>query len=81
MNLSANGGMGGDEPEWKEAEAKFHKTLEKHKKPYGGFYMGPADEKMKETGKKQQFMMIAADVVALAGMYQQLTSAKAIVSQ
>lgn len=81
MNLPANGGMGGQEPEWKEAEAKFHETLKKHSKPYAGFYMGPADDKMKETGKKQQLMMISADVLALAGMYQQLVSAKGLFSE
>lgn len=41
MNLAANMGMGGDEPEWQAAEQKFVDTLKKHNKPRGGFGLGP----------------------------------------
>lgn len=42
--------VGGDEPEWIEAEKKFEETLKKHNKPRGGFGFGPAVKQKADQG-------------------------------
>lgn len=42
--------VGGDEPEWIEAEKKFTETLQKHNKPRGGFGFGPAVKQKADQG-------------------------------
>lgn len=76
VSMNLTGSVTGDEPEWLEAKAKFHEVMARHRKPYTGFYLGPADENMKAAAAGQQMMFISADVLALAGMYQTLTEAR-----
>ncbi|KUI60701.1 4-hydroxy-2-oxovalerate aldolase [Cytospora mali] len=80
VSMNLVGSVTGDEPEWLEAKARFHEILRKHRKPYGGFYLDPADENMREAAKDQQLMFISADVLALMGMYQTLVGARAVVN-
>ena len=63
MNLPANGGFGGNEPEWLEAVEIYEKTMAKHNKPKGGFAMGPPDM-MKTLGKGKSFIVTSSDVLA-----------------
>lgn len=79
MNLAAQFGQG-DEPEWTRAVEDFHATLKKHKMPYCGMYLGPADENMTKAGKEMEMMVCAADVLALAGMADTLTGARKVMT-
>ncbi|ROV99485.1 hypothetical protein VMCG_06305 [Cytospora schulzeri] len=81
VSMNLVGTATGDEPEWVEAKAKFHEVMAKHRKPYGGFYLGPLDENFKAAASGQQLMFISADVAALAGMYQTLAGARAALSE
>ncbi|KAK3937950.1 Pyruvate/Phosphoenolpyruvate kinase-like domain-containing protein [Diplogelasinospora grovesii] len=77
MNLPANGGMGGTEPEWLAAVAKFEATLKKHNKPRGGFSFAQGDA-LRAASEGYAFMLIAADVAKLGEMGQQLADARAV---
>lgn len=75
MDLPGNGGMGGPEKEWVEAVEIFDRTMEKHKHvAKGGFALGPTQAEM---GKGKSFIIVAADVMALAGLMGDLATAKA----
>lgn len=78
MNLAANMGMGGDEPEWNEAEKKFEETLKKHNKPRGGFGFGPAVKQKADQG--YALISFDADIVKLASLGQSFQETKASVA-
>ncbi|KKP04962.1 HpcH/HpaI aldolase/citrate lyase family protein [Trichoderma harzianum] len=83
MNLASNYGMGGNEPEWLEARQKFFDVLDKHDKPYGGFaFSSPpfgTPESFKKAAERMSFIIVAADVMALAGMGETLQEARGLV--
>jgi len=76
MNLPGNAGQGGTEPEWVAAVQTYNKTMEKHKKPKGGFSFAQGEELVK-AGQGMSFMAIDADVVKLAQMAATLQAARA----
>ncbi|KAL7904275.1 Pyruvate/Phosphoenolpyruvate kinase-like domain-containing protein [Trichoderma velutinum] len=84
MNLPSNYGMGGNEPEWLEARQKFFDVLDKHDKPYGGFaFTTPpfgTPETFKKAADRMSFILVAADVKALAGMAESLQEARELVA-
>ncbi|MCJ1443200.1 MAG: hypothetical protein MMC23_003698 [Stictis urceolatum] len=66
MNLPANGGTGGSEPEWLEAEKLFHDTVAKHDIAYAGFSFWQGDENaFIATGKNKSMISVFADAYAL----------------
>lgn len=75
--------MGGNEPEWLEARQKFFDVLDKHDKPYGGFaFSSPpfgTPESFKKAAERMSFIIVAADVKALAGMGETLQEARGLV--
>ena len=75
MNMPGNSGFGGAEPEWLEAVAKYESILIKHNKPRGGFALGPP-EVMTAMGSKLSFITVAADIVQLVGLGQELAKAR-----
>ena len=75
MNLPGNGGMGGPEQEWQDAVKEYEAVMEKHNKPKAGFAFGDP-EVMKIQGKEKSFMVVAADVIALATMMGQVAAAR-----
>ncbi|KAI9713182.1 MAG: hypothetical protein M1820_001167 [Bogoriella megaspora] len=77
MNMPANGGFGGSEPEWLEALKIYDETLKKHNKPRAGFAMGPPDI-MKMLGAGNSFIMCAADVVQLLQLGSSLSLAREV---
>ncbi|KAK9419075.1 putative Pyruvate/Phosphoenolpyruvate kinase-like domain-containing protein [Seiridium unicorne] len=79
MNLIANQGMAGTEPEWIEAEKKFEETIKKHNKPRGGFGFGP----MIKTNMEKGFALITydADVMKLGSMGKSLADARAEIAE
>ncbi|EQB43789.1 HpcH/HpaI aldolase/citrate lyase family protein [Colletotrichum gloeosporioides Cg-14] len=83
MNLEAKwGGVGATEPEWLEISQLFFDTIDKHDKPYAGFAFGSAPlgspEKLKAAGKRMSLIMVAADVVHLGGLAQDLQQARTL---
>jgi 4-hydroxy-2-oxoheptanedioate aldolase len=74
MNLPANFGLGGDEPEWIAAEKKFEETLRKHNKPRGGFGFGESVKRNADKG--YSFIVFDADVARLMGLVQSHQEAK-----
>lgn len=96
MNLAANQGMGGSEPEWIEAEAKFEEILKKHDKPRGGFGFGPMIKQNTDKGYACEFnysmscwavtntnllvITFDADIMKLAGLGQSFAETKAQVA-
>lgn len=64
MGLPANGGMGGQEPEWVEAVALYESTMAKHNKPASGFSMG-TPEQMEKTSKGKAFLVVGAELYAI----------------
>ncbi|KAJ2901018.1 uncharacterized protein MKZ38_002144 [Zalerion maritima] len=84
MGLPGNSGLGGAEPEWLAAAAKFREIIDKHDKPYAGFgFSGPpfgAVEGFVESAERMSMMMMAADVLAFMGMGNALQEAKALVA-
>ncbi|KAJ0360406.1 hypothetical protein COL26b_014084 [Colletotrichum chrysophilum] len=84
MNLEAKwGGIGATEPEWLEISQLFFNTIDKHDKPYAGFAFGSAplgsSEKLKAAGERMSLIMVAADVVHLGGLAQDLQQARILV--
>lgn len=77
MDLAGNGGMGGPEQEWQDAVATYERIMKKHNKPRAGFAFGPP-EVMRSMGQKKSFVVTAADVVALAGMAENLSGAREV---
>lgn len=75
MNLAGNFGMANTEPQWLEAIKLLEDTLKKHDKPYASFFLGPLDT-FKEGTKHMCMTYIAADVMALFGMAQNLAAAR-----
>ncbi|KAK4692988.1 hypothetical protein P7C71_g4323, partial [Lecanoromycetidae sp. Uapishka_2] len=72
-------GWGGpsDEPEFLEAVEKFETVLRKHDMPRGGLAIGTPEMKQ-ALGKDNCMSFVAADVMALGGMVEDLMSAKAM---
>ncbi|KAF4479810.1 5-keto-4-deoxy-D-glucarate aldolase [Colletotrichum fructicola Nara gc5] len=84
MNLEAKwGGIGATEPEWLEISQLFFNTIDRHDKPYAGFAFGSAplgsSEKLKAAGERMSLIMVAADVVHLGGLAQDLQQARILV--
>lgn len=84
MNLEAKwGGIGATEPEWLEISQLFFNTIDKHDKPYAGFAFDSAPlgspEKLKAAGERMSLIMVAADVVHLGGLAQDLQQARTLV--
>lgn len=77
MSLPGNGGMGGSEPVWLEAVAKYNSTLKKHNNPAAGFAVGPASAQMAE---KKSILVVSAYVMALGALAQGLQEAKSAIS-
>lgn len=84
MNLPANYGLGGTEPEWVTARAKFFEVMDKHNKPYGGFaFANPpygSSEAFQKSSERMSFMCITGDVVHLMNMATDLKQAKELVA-
>jgi 4-hydroxy-2-oxoheptanedioate aldolase len=80
MNLPGNFGLGGDEPEWKEAAELFESTMKKHDKPRGGFAFAGAPfgtpEGLTKAAEYMSFMGVSADVLHLWHMAQDLSQAR-----
>ncbi|KAL9098868.1 MAG: hypothetical protein Q9187_009584 [Circinaria calcarea] len=77
MDLPGNGGMGGTEPEWVDAVATYERVMAKHGIAKAGFAMGPP-EVMQKMASDKSFIVVAADVVALAGLVGELGTARSI---
>lgn len=76
MDLPANMGFGGSEPEWAEAVEIFKKTLEKHSHvALGGFAMGD-DEGLVKMGKGKSIIVTAGDIIAMMGLPTELARSR-----
>jgi 4-hydroxy-2-oxoheptanedioate aldolase len=84
MNLPANFGRPGTEPEWLAVAAKFEATLEKHNKPRGGFAFGNppwgSEDMIRQAGEKMSFICVSGDVLHLAAMMGDLAQARGILN-
>ncbi|KAI1342932.1 Pyruvate/Phosphoenolpyruvate kinase-like domain-containing protein [Xylariaceae sp. FL0016] len=79
MNLRGNYGMGGDEPEWQDAVAKYEKVMKKHNKPLASFALSP--DMIKKKGETFSFLAIDADVMKLASMFEGLQDSKDLLKE
>jgi 4-hydroxy-2-oxoheptanedioate aldolase len=68
-------GMYGEEPEWMEAVKIYEGALAKHNKPASGIALGPPDMKA-NMGRGKSFLVVAADMFALAGTAADLASTR-----
>lgn len=81
MDLPANGGEGGDEPEWKEALDEFYSVLKKHDKPHGGFAFPPpvrSEAMFNDHASKQSFSCVTSDYIMLMWLRRQLDIARGL---
>jgi 4-hydroxy-2-oxoheptanedioate aldolase len=75
MGFPANGGMGGPEPEWQAAVAKYLEISGKHDKPRGGMAIGP-DEMFKMQADNLDFIIGSAEVLQLMSLQLDLQRMK-----
>ena len=81
MDLDGNYGMGGPEQEWQDAVAKYEAICSKHKHvSRGGFALGPP-EVVKMMCKNKDFIIVSADVMALAGMAAEAANVRGILEE
>ncbi|KAI9845269.1 MAG: hypothetical protein M1838_001816 [Thelocarpon superellum] len=74
MNLPAQMGQG-VEPDFLAAKAKAEAVIQKHNKPYAGLALGPPEVAV-PMAQGKSFIVVAAEVMAMAGMAGDLAQAK-----
>ncbi|MCJ1319495.1 hypothetical protein MMC15_004831 [Xylographa vitiligo] len=76
MNLPANGGMGGAEPEWLAAVALYDEIMARHPEVAKAGFAMPVMPNFEQMLEGKALVMMAADVMALMGLMGSLQSGR-----